>query len=198
MDPKSIGHIIALEEALRAFRPHAAKLTAWGLHLAGVLDAGGRLLACGNGGSAAQAQHLTGEIVGRYSADREPFSAIALGLESPALTAIGNDYGYGEVFARQVLAHGRTGDVLVLISTSGRSANVRRAARAGAARGLTTWALTGAWPNPLAAIVDDAITVDAQATCTIQEVHLVAIHMLCAAVDVALGIDEAAVTELVS
>ena len=102
-----------------------------------------------------------------------------------AVTAIGNDYGAEEVFARQVRAHGRPGDLLVCLSTSGTSRNIIAAARAGAQAGLTTWALTGPGPNPLASACAEAIMVDAPAVCTVQEVHLAAIHMLCAAVDAA-------------
>ena len=105
----------------------------WGVRLAAVLDNGGRLLAAGNGGSAAQAQHLTAELVGRYRDDRPPFSAICLSAETSSLTAIANDYPASELFARQVEAHGRPGDVLVLMSTSGRSAEHRRGGRGAAA-----------------------------------------------------------------
>ena len=113
--------------------------------------ASGRLLACGNGGSAEQAQHLTAELVGRYQDDRPPLAALPLTSDMAAVTAIGNDYGAEEVFARQVRAHGRPGDLLVCLSTSGTSRNIIAAARAGAQAGLTTWALTGPGPNPLAA-----------------------------------------------
>ncbi len=107
------------------------RLERWGSELAGVLGRGGRLLAVGNGGSACQAQHLTAELVGRYRDDREPFSALALCTEMSALTAIGNDYGIEHLFARQVRGHGRPGDVLVALSTSGRSPNVLAAVDGG-------------------------------------------------------------------
>ena len=100
---------------------------------------------------------------------------------------MGNDYGAEEAFARQVRAHGRPGDVLVGLSTSGRSPNVLAAVAAARAAGLTTWALTGAAPNPLATRVDDAVSVDATATATVQEIHQVVVHLLCAAVDVSVG-----------
>jgi len=116
-------HCQSLEDALGRFRrQNLAQVTAWGGHLAAVLPAGGRLLAAGNGGSAAQAQHPTAELVGRYRDERPANSAIALHVETSSLTAIGNDYGFGQVFARQVEAHGRPGDVLVLLSASGSSA----------------------------------------------------------------------------
>jgi D-sedoheptulose 7-phosphate isomerase len=146
------------------------------------------LLVCGNGGSAAEAQHLTGELVGRYLHDRRPLSAIALHADTSALTAIGNDYGGHETFARQVFAHGRPGDVLIALSTSGISRNVVSAAKAAHEVGMTAWALTGPAPNTLAAVCDDAIAVEAPSMATVQEVHLAVIHALCAAVDDALGV----------
>lgn len=178
-----------LERLVRAIAGTAGldeAVSAWGRHLAGVLMSGGRLLACGNGGSAAQAQHLTAELSGRYRADRQPLSAIALSTEAPALTAIGNDYGFDHVFARQVRAHGRLGDVLVLLSTSGRSQNLIEAAQAAGEVGVTSWALTGSAPNPLAAACDDAVAIAAEMSATVQELHLAIVHMLCASVDEAL------------
>jgi D-sedoheptulose 7-phosphate isomerase len=142
----------------------------------------------GNGGSAAQAQHLTSELVGRYRDDRPPLSALALHAESSSYTAICNDYGGAHGFARQVRAHGRPGDILVALSTSGRSPNVLAAVEAADDGGLVTWALTGPRPNPLASAAADAVCVDAEATATVQEVHQVAVHLLCAALDVELGI----------
>lgn len=179
-------HTDALIEAMELFRGQATKAEQWGRHLASVLCAGGALLACGNGGSAAEAQHLTAELVGRYLAERGPLPAIPLHADTSTATAIINDYGADQLFARQVHAHGRPGDVLVCLSTSGRSANVLAAAAAGREREMTTWALTGPGPNPLAAACDDAIEVRAARTATVQEVHLAAIHILCAAVDDAL------------
>jgi D-sedoheptulose 7-phosphate isomerase len=181
-------HVSALVSALAGFGDSVGTATAWGAELARVLTAGGRLLAAGNGGSAAQAQHLTAELVGRYRDDRAPFSAIALHAETSSTTAIANDYDWDTVFARQVRAHGRPGDVLVLMSTSGRSANLVAAAEAGRAAGLRVWSLTGPVPNPLADRSTEVIAVDAGATATVQEVHLVAVHLVCAALDVALGV----------
>ncbi|MCW2859283.1 MAG: phosphoheptose isomerase [Actinoallomurus sp.] len=176
-------HLAALELALRRFDAQAARIEEWGRRLACVLEAGGRLLACGNGGSAEQAQHLTAELVGRYEDDRPPYAAIPLHADLPALTAIVNDYGSDEMFARQVRAHGRPGDVLIGLSTSGGSRNVIAAAEAAEEIGMRTWALTGPAPNPLAGVCADAVAVDAPCTATVQEIHLAAIHMLCAAVD---------------
>ena len=185
----SRGHFAALRAALDGMdEGEGSRIDSWGRHLAGVLDAGGRLLACGNGGSAAEAQHLTSELVGRYLHDRRPLSAIALHADTSALTAISNDYGGHETFARQVFAHGRTGDVLIALSTSGTSRNVVAAAKAAHEIGMTAWALTGPAPNPLAAVCDDAIAVEAPSIATVQEIHLAVVHALCAAVDDALGV----------
>ena len=185
--PTGRRHLDELERALRELRRDAPRLERWGLTLAEVLLRGGRLLTAGNGGSAAEAAHLTSELVGRYRDDRPPFSAIALCAESSAVTAIGNDYGIEEQFARQVRAHGRPGDVLVALSTSGCSPNVLAAAEAAAEFGIATWALTGAPGNPLALRADDCLAVDSPHTATVQEIHLNAIHLLCAAVDESLA-----------
>ena len=180
-------HVAALLRALPGL--DTDRLDDWGSRLADVLVGGGRLLCAGNGGSAAQAQHLTAELVGRYRDDRPALSAIALHAETSALTAIANDYGYDAVFARQVQAHGRPGDVFVGLSTSGRSANVLAAMQAARDGGLTVWALTGPGPNPVADAADEALSVDTEATATVQEVHQVAVHLLCAAVDLKVGAD---------
>jgi D-sedoheptulose 7-phosphate isomerase len=180
------AHLADLAGALAALEGELARLESWGQRLAAVLNGGGRLLAAGNGGSAAQAEHLAAELVGRYKDERRPLSGIALSAEGPAVTAIANDYGADEVFARQVEAHGRAGDVLVALSTSGRSPNVVAAVQAARGAGLTTWALTGRTPNPLADASDEVIAVDAPAVATVQEVHQVVIHLLCAALDRAL------------
>jgi phosphoheptose isomerase len=181
------GHLADLRDGLLVLEAHASRIEAWGGELADRLLDGGRLLAVGNGGSAAQAQHLTAELVGRFLDERQPLSAIALCTDSAAVTAIANDYGVEELFARQVRAHGRAGDVLVTLSTSGRSPNVLAAARSARELGMTTWALTGPGPNPLAQACDDALCLPGPSTATVQELHLVAIHLLCAAVDRRVG-----------
>src|SRR5215212_5251014 len=135
------------------------------MHLSGLAAAllpfraagSGRLAVAGNGGSAAEAQHLAAELVGRLRDERTPLSAIALTADSSAVTAISNDYGYDEVFARQVRAHGRPDDVLLAMSTSGRSPNLLTAVRAAADAGLRTWAMTGPAPNPLAEACEEAL-----------------------------------------
>jgi len=185
--PAGRRHLAQLAGPLSDLEADVARLESWGRTLAGVLAGGGRLLAAGNGGSASQAQHLTAELVGRYRDDRPPFSAIALCTEASAVTAIGNDYGIEQLFARQVRAHGRPGDVLFAISTSGRSPNVLAAADAATEAGMRTWALTGQPGNPLAARADDCLCVDTPHTATVQEIHLIAIHLLCAAVDESLA-----------
>jgi D-sedoheptulose 7-phosphate isomerase len=176
-------HEHELRIALHALRGESATVERWGATLADRLLAGGRLLAAGNGGSAAEAQHLTSELVGRFLGERRPLSALCLSAESSSLTAIVNDYGIEEMFARQVEAHGRAGDVLVLLSTSGRSPNVLWAAERARDLGVTVWSLTGRAPNPLAALSDDALCIDAPSTAAVQAVHLVAVHALCASVD---------------
>ena len=181
-------HLIALSRALERFGPCVGLVDGWGVRLAHLLVGGGRLLAAGNGGSAAQAQHLTAELVGRYREDRPPLSAICLSAETSSLTAICNDYPAGELFARQAEAHGRPGDVLVLLSTSGRSENLVAAACRGRAVGMQVWSMTGPLPNPLAEHSSEACAVDAPYTATVQELHLVALHMMCAALDRTLGV----------
>lgn len=181
--PTPREHVQALVEALRRLDTELVTVERWGEHLARALTAGSRLLACGNGGSAADAQHLTAELVGRYRDDRRPLSALALHAETSSVTAIANDYGYDQVFARQVHAHGRSGDVLLAISTSGRSPNVVAAARAARQEGLLVWALTGRDPGPLGRLAHDVLAAPAAATATVQELHGVLVHALCAAVD---------------
>ncbi len=184
-------HVEQLRAALDGCGEELGRAEAWGERLARRLEAGSRLLAVGNGGSAAEAQHLTAELVGRFEDERRALSALCLHGDTSALTAIANDYGAEEAFARQVRAHGRAGDVLVVLSTSGRSPNVLAAARAARECGVTVWGMTGPAPNPLAGLCDDVVAIDAERTCTIQELHLVAIHVLCAAVDAALAAPQA-------
>lgn len=176
------AHLDSVLPALESLRTQSFRLAAWGEELARRLSRGARLLAAGNGGSAAEAQHLTAELVGRFDGERVPFSAISLHAETSAVTAIANDYGFEELFARQVRAHARAGDVLMLLSTSGRSANLLRAVDAAKRLGATTWALTGPGPNPLALSCDEAVTVDSPAA-SAQECHLIALHAICRAFD---------------
>jgi D-sedoheptulose 7-phosphate isomerase len=183
MCPVLDSHLAGLAAALPSYRQAAGKLAAWGRELAVRLGSGGRLLVAGNGGSAAEAQHLTAELVGKLRHDRQALSAIALTAETSSLTALGNDYGYREVFARQVRAHGRRDDVLLLLSTSGRSANLLSAADAGTALGMRVLAFTGPAPNPLAERCDDALAVSSPDPQVVQELHLVSVHVLCEHID---------------
>jgi phosphoheptose isomerase len=178
-------HLDDLSAGLADLVRQEREVEEWGRRLARCLD-GGRLLVAGNGGSAAEAQHLTAELVGRFEGERRPLSAIVLHGDTSTVTAVCNDYGGDEVFARQVEAHGRPGDVLLLLSTSGRSGNLLRAAERARDVDVEVWAMTGPTPNPLARMADRVISVDAQSTSAIQEGHLVAVHALCAAVERAL------------
>lgn len=177
------AHIASLHQALAEFGPAAETSVRWGRELAAALLTGGRLLVVGNGGSAAQAQHLSAEVVGRYRDDRPAFSAVALHCEPSVLTAIVNDYGVAEMFARQVSAHGRAGDILVLMSTSGRSPNLLAAAERARELGIRTWAMTGCLPNPLAQLCDEALHIPSPRGATVQELHLVSLHLMCEAMD---------------
>lgn len=176
------AHLQNFLPALESLRGQADRLAFWGQELAQRLLRGQRLLAAGNGGSAAEAQHLTAELVGRFDGERVPFSAISLHAETSAVTAIANDYGFEELFARQVRAHGRSGDVLILLSTSGKSPNLLRAVETAAGLNISTWALTGPGPNPLADACDEAVIIDA-VSANAQEGHLIALHAICRAFD---------------
>ena len=152
--------------------------------VAGALAGGRKLLLFGNGGSAADAQHLAAEFVGRFHAERRPLAAMALSTDTSALTAIANDYGYDEVFARQVRALGTPGDVALAISTSGRSPNVLRAVEACRERGVHTIGLTGGEGGALAGMVDVSLRVSASTlSARIQETHILIGHVLCELVD---------------
>jgi D-sedoheptulose 7-phosphate isomerase len=158
------------------------------------LSNGNKILACGNGGSAADCQHFAAELVGRFERERFPLPALALTTDTSILTAIGNDYSYKDVFAKQVQAFGQAGDILLAISTSGNSANVLAAVESALEREMRVVALTGKDGGQLAKMLTDAdvhINVPHARTARIQEVHLVAIHCICDGIDVALfGGDE--------
>ncbi|GLY47839.1 SIS domain-containing protein [Lentzea sp. NBRC 102530] len=179
------SHLDGLTGTLAGLRAQAPRIHRWGTALATALLGGGRVLAAGNGGSAAEAQHLTAELVGRYRHDRAPFSALALCAETSSVTAIANDYGYDQVFARQVSAHARPGDVVILLSTSGSSPNLLEAAHAARPAGASVWALTGPLPNPLASLADDTLALPGN-PCHVQEAQLVVVHALCEAFEAAL------------
>ncbi len=176
------AHVDSHTETVDALRERLPTLVRWGQELADRLMAGHRLLVAGNGGSAAEAQHLTAEIVGRFDGERRPFSALSLHAESSSVTAIGNDYGFAEVFARQVRAHGRSGDVLLLFSTSGRSENLVQAADTATDLGMRAWALAGGGPSPLSQRCDEHIALPGTPA-AVQEAHLLALHLLCRVFD---------------
>lgn len=150
---------------------------------AGSLREGGKVLTFGNGGSAADAQHLAAELVGRFVADRPGLAGIALTTDTSALTAISNDYGFERVFARQVESLGRPGDIAIAISTSGSSPNVLAGVEAARAGGITTVGLTGGHDNPLAGLVDIPIVVPSEENPRVQECHLALEHVLCECVE---------------
>jgi D-sedoheptulose 7-phosphate isomerase len=180
------NHLRELQESLVALDADSVRRVSHALVM--VLAGGGRLLVAGNGGSAAHAQHLSAELVGRYRDDtRMPYSAIALHAETSSVTAIANDFGWNDVYARPIRAHGRQGDAFLAISTSGRSTNLLRAADAARSCGMHVWALTGARPNPLEMRADDAICAPGATTAAVQEVHQVVVHLLCEFVDACLG-----------
>ena len=147
------------------------------------LKQGGKVMFCGNGGSAADSQHLAAELMGRFLRDRNPLPAMALTTDTSALTAIGNDYGYDDIFARQLKGVGRAGDTLVAISTSGNSANVLAAARAARQMDIAVVALTGQDGGALAAQADLTLCAPASRTDRIQEMHIAVGHMLCGIVE---------------
>ena len=174
-----------------ALKLEAAKLLsapiARGIELmAGSLRAGGKILACGNGGSAADAQHFAAELVNRFERERTPLAGLALTTDSSTLTSIANDYSYEQVFAKQLRALGRQGDLLLAISTSGNSANVVAAMRAARELGLRIVALTGNGGGAMAAELaagDVHVCVPHKRTMRIQEVHLLVLHCLCDGID---------------
>lgn len=168
----------ALSTILGLLATNSQQITRAAAIITEALAAGHLVMVCGNGGSAADAQHLAGELVGRFRREREPWPVLALTTDSAVLTAVANDYGYETVFARQVAAFGHRGDVLVGISTSGESTNVVNAARNARDRGLSVIALTGREPTRLGRFSDVAIAVPATETALVQEVHSVLIHLI--------------------
>jgi D-sedoheptulose 7-phosphate isomerase len=178
----------AAHESIGRLRGEAPRIARWADRLKTCLGEGGLVVTAGNGGSAAHAAHLAGELAGRFMHERHPLRAVCVASDGPTITAIANDYGYQEVFARQVRALVRPGDTVVLFSTSGASANILAAARASRQCGAVTLAFTGPGANPLCDLADDAITAAAAHTAAIQDAHHVALHALCAALDRLLGV----------
>ena len=182
----SLGaHQKAVEETLASLLP---QILEYGRLVARALGSGKKLLACGNGGSATEAQHVVSELVGRFHQERRPLPAIALTSDTSILTAVGNDYGYREVFARQVQALAASGDVLLLLSTSGNSENVLAAAERGRGIGTVNVALTGRSGGKLAGRADLCIRVPSDETPRVQELHLLIDHALCQLVERLLGL----------
>jgi D-sedoheptulose 7-phosphate isomerase len=152
------------------------------------LGSDGKVMLCGNGGSAADAQHIAAEFTGRFIEDRRPLAALALHTDTSALTCISNDYSYADVFARQLQALGRAGDALVAISTSGNSPNVLKAAQAARAMGISVVGLLGRDGGAIKPLCDVAIVVPSASTARIQEMHILIGHTLCGAVEQMLGL----------
>jgi len=178
--------LVALERATQdaAMVGRAREIAA---AIVAALAAGNKLLIIGNGGSAADAQHIAAEIVGRYKRERPAYPALALTTDSSALTAIANDYGYERVFERQVEGLGVTGDVLLALSTSGRSPSILAALRAGRKRGLVTVGFTGSKGQALGADCDHLLIAPVDETAVIQQIHLAVAHAICDFVEQALA-----------
>jgi D-sedoheptulose 7-phosphate isomerase len=186
----------------RIFEEHAAVMSAAARSLPGVLEDivgathaclrnGNKIMACGNGGSAADAQHLVAELVGRFRDERQALAAVTLMADIATITAVGNDYGYARVFARQAEAIARRGDVLFAISTSGNSANVIAAAEVARERGVVVIAMTGARGGRLSEHADLILRAPSTVTARIQEVHALGIHIICESLDERLGVTSA-------
>jgi D-sedoheptulose 7-phosphate isomerase len=170
-------------ERVSADSKFTAAVVAIAERIAASLKSGGKILLAGNGGSAADAQHIAAEFVGRFINDRAPLAAIALTTDTSALTAIANDYGFEQVFDRQVRALGRTGDVFVAISTSGRSPSIVAALKAARELGLVNVGFTRDGQTPMHALCDLTLSVPAEETALIQQVHITAAHAICQLVE---------------
>lgn len=171
---------LAVFAALEALGPqvnHIAQV------LADSLQTGGKIMLCGNGGSAADSQHIAAELTGRFVNDRAPLAGLALSTDSSALTCIGNDYGFADIFERQVRGLGKPGDCLIGISTSGNSENVIRAVNTANAMGITTIGLLGRDGGKLTALCTHQITVPSDTTARIQEAHIFVGHLWCAGIE---------------
>jgi len=183
------SHLDRSQAAMERAAQDAAMLSSAGRIAAKIIAAlrgGHKLLIVGNGGSAADAQHIAAEIVGRYKQERPAYAAIALTTDTSALTAIGNDYGFDHVFARQVEGLGTPGDVLLAISTSGRSPSILNALRKGRERGLVTVGFTGAKGLAMGELCDELLVAPSDDTPLIQQIHLATAHGICEVVEAAL------------
>lgn len=178
-----LAHSVAALGAFAADTAAQATLIAMADATVAAMKSGGKLLIAGNGGSAADAQHIAGEFISRLMFDHPPLPAIALTTDTSALTATANDYGYELVFERQIQALGRKGDVFLGISTSGNSANVVRALVAARAQGMVTLGFTGAAPGKMAALCDHRLAAASTWTPIIQQIHITAAHIFCALIE---------------
>lgn len=170
-------HAAVVAEVFGRLRPD---IEAFSAEVVAALRAGGKLLVCGNGGSAADAQHIAGEFVNRFLIERKPYAAIALSTDTSSMTAIGNDYGFDQVFEKQVLALGRAGDILLGISTSGNAANVCKAFETARTLGIRTVALTGGSGGRLALLADRLLSISCtRHTPRVQEGHELSFHLFC-------------------
>ena len=175
------GHLDVANEVFTRLRPAVESVA---VRIAASLRSGGKVLACGNGGSAADAQHFAAELVNRFLLERRPYAALALTTDSSVLTSIANDYRYAEIFSKQVEALGRPGDILLAISTSGNAENVCLAAEAAKHAGLWTVALCGGSGGRLATLADESLRVSSSTvTARIQEAHEMMIHAICQLVE---------------
>ena len=188
MDEHGVRAIAAESAALqqRFFGDNAPLLVEVGRRMAESLRSGGKVLAFGNGGSAADAQHFAAELVGRFTMERAAWAALALTTDPSIMTSVGNDYGFDAVFRRQVEAHGKPGDVALGISTSGRSPNVIEGLRVARDRGLLTVGLSGGGGGRMEGLVHYLIDVPHHVTPRIQEVHAVVVHVLCQVIEEAM------------
>jgi len=188
MHDRVLAHFRESREVKQAAEALAPDIVRAAELMAMALARDAKILSCGNGGSAADAQHFSGELLGRFEMERPGLAAVALTTDTSTLTAVANDYSYEEVFAKQVRALGQSGDVLLAISTSGNSENVLRAITMAHDRGMTVIALTGGNGGTIAkalAPTDVEIRVPAKRTCRVQETHIVVIHCLCDLIDAA-------------
>jgi D-sedoheptulose 7-phosphate isomerase len=183
---REVSHLRAIEamwdehlRAATALRSLASDVDRVVTVIARSMAAGGALLVCGNGGSAADAQHIAAELTGRFFRDRKPLPALALHGNTSSLTAIANDYGYDEVFAREVAAHGREGDVLLALSTSGSSPNILRAIEAAREKRMTVIGLTGESGGKMRDLCEVCLHVPSSSTPRIQECHILIGHTIC-------------------
>ena len=183
-------HWKMLDIALAQFNTRAAVFTEVAARLIETLRTGHKVLVAGNGGSAAEAQHFAAEFVGRFKRERSPYAVLSLTTDTSILTAVSNDYGYQDVFARQVNAFGQPGDMLIAFSTSGESENLVRAATAGRERFMTVVAVTGNRPSRLENLADVTVRVPVADTAIAQELHMIVTHILCDIAESELAADE--------